>query len=298
MFAATVSTDKLSTPSVECNECSRWKSLLNKTMTELDAQKAELNRRERGCNHPEEIESLKEMLSQHKGKSKVIQEEYDKLKACFEKNEDRLKFFEAKIKNEIKSEMEDGWSRARALEAQIKILREELTDLRGAVIAARNREQDLHRLLGEAHESVNRQQKCASTKLNEFENEVAELESKLDATTMENSKYQIRIAELTCLRHKLEDENNAYSSKLMLLETTHSSLKQEKDFEIARLTAIINNESFLAVEHNFSNSTGDDAEHTEHTTDYAFTERGLVLKSVDSHPEKESEEFAAEVGVK
>jgi len=296
MFAETASTDKLSTPSEECSECNRWKSLLKKTMTELDAHKAELNQREPGCNHTKEIESLKEMLSQYKGKSKVMQEEYDLLKACFEKNEDRLKFFEAKIKNEVKSEMEDGWSKARALETQLKILREELSDLRGAVIAARNREQDLHKLLGEAHESVDRQHKCASTKLNEFECEVADLENKLNTTKMENSKYQIKIAELTCLRHKLEDENNAYSSRLLLSETTHSSLKQEKDFEIARLTAIINNnESFQAVEHNFSNSTGDDA---EHTTDYAFAERGLVFKSAESHPKKGSEEFAAEVAVK
>jgi len=221
---------KRRTPRVACNECYKWKDLWKEVLTKLEGKNKELNSKSYDA-----VESLKVKLTAMETNSRMTQKENKRLKEAFSKNEKRLEFFEKQIKTELHGEVQDSESKARSLEMQLKIVREELADSRNTIKATNHREQDLQRILAESQQDWNYQQAEFAKRTSELEAEIASLEKKLETKMREKSSHHMKLAELTCLWHSLENDNSVQRSRLQLLENGHKTLEQEHALEIQRL---------------------------------------------------------------
>lgn len=196
----------------------------------MEAKNKELNTKTYNA-----VESLKEELAAMETSSRMTQKENERLKEAFSKNEKRLEFFEKQIKTELHGEVQDSESKARSLEMQLKIVREELADSRDTVKATKHREMELQRILAESQKDWNCQHAKFAKRTSELEAQIASLEKKLEAKMREKSSYHMKLAELTCLWHSLENDNSVQRSRLQLLENGHKTLEQEHALEIQRL---------------------------------------------------------------
>jgi len=224
---------KRRTPRVACNECYKWKDMWKEVLTELAAKNKELNSKSYNA-----VESLKEKLAAMETSSVMTEKENKRLKEAFSKNEKRLEFFEKQIKTELHGDVQDSESKARSLEVQLKIVREELADSRDAVKATKRREKELQRILAESQKDWNYQQAEFAERTSELEAQISSLEKKLETKTREKSSYDMKLAELTCLWHSLENDNSVLRSRLQLLENSHKTLEQEHAVEIQRLKTL------------------------------------------------------------